>query len=98
MVPKNVKCKRFIAGLYKNTKNKQCPCYPKMGNVGTYLYKRDVPTSFEQVDSLAFCSILYKTNIKQKNNLACLIKSQRINRDLLKGPLKLKIQISDKFD
>lgn len=37
MAPKNVKCKRFIAGLCKNTKNKQCPCYPKTGDVRTYL-------------------------------------------------------------
>lgn len=34
MAPKNVKCKRFIAGLYKYKKNKQCPCYTRRGMSG----------------------------------------------------------------
>lgn len=37
--PQNVKCKRFIAGLYKNKKNKQCPCYVKTGDAGAYFVR-----------------------------------------------------------
>lgn len=41
MTPKNVKCERFIAGPYKNTKNKQCTLYLMIGDVGPYLSGRD---------------------------------------------------------
>lgn len=40
MAPKIVKCKRFIAGLYKYRKNKQCPCYDKTRDVGACLLIR----------------------------------------------------------